>query len=341
MALWTDFITPQELTGYVRADLQDYEIAKGTLARWLPNREIADTVVRFFAGQSGLVDEARYRAFDAAPEVGRAKGGKRVTVEIPALSLERPVSEYNQLRGRQNASDDQIRGWIINSAVNLARGVADRTERQRGTVLATGKAIIAQDNFADTTDYGRSSSMTSTIAHLWSDPDADRISDLEALQDHYVDVNGVEPGCIVMSKRAFRGLQSGQQFATQLLNGGSRPATADQVRTTLEGAGLPPIILFNRKTSGGRVLPDKTILFLPEPGPTSDENGAELGSTFWGQTLTSTDPAYGLAGGEQPGVVLGAYRGEKPPMIAEVVVDAMSMPVLANGDLSMAVDVFA
>lgn len=341
MALWTDFITPQELTGYVRADLEDYEIAKGTLARWLPNRQIADTVVRFFVGQAGLVDEARYRAYDAAPETGRVKGGKRVTVEIPALSLEVPVSEYNQLRGRQSATDSQIRQWIINAAVNLARGVADRTERQRGTVLATGTAIIAQDNFAETTDFGRDASMTTTIAHLWSDPDSDRIGDLEALTDHYVTVNGDEPGCMVMSKRAFRGLQSGTQFATQLLNGASRPATADQVRSTIEGAGLPPIILFDRKTSGGRVLPEKTVLMLPAPGDTADEAGAPLGSTFWGQTLTSTDPAYGLAGGEQPGVVLGAYRGEKPPMIAEVIVDAMSMPVLANGDLSMAFNVFA
>jgi hypothetical protein len=75
-------------------------------------------------------------------------------------------------------------------------------------------------------------------------------------------------------------------------------------------------------------------MLLPAPVDTNDWQGTELGATFWGQTLTSTDPDFGLEDADQPGLVAGVYRGEKPPMIAEVISDAIAMPVLANADLS-------
>ena len=53
MTLWTDLIDPATLTGYARRSLEEYEAEKGSLARWLPNREVADTVVRFVSGQKG------------------------------------------------------------------------------------------------------------------------------------------------------------------------------------------------------------------------------------------------------------------------------------------------
>ena len=59
MALWTDIIEPAELTGYARESLNAYEARKGTLARWLPNREVLSTFVKFVAGSAGLVEEAR------------------------------------------------------------------------------------------------------------------------------------------------------------------------------------------------------------------------------------------------------------------------------------------
>ena len=54
MGLWTDLITPAELTGYARAALEDYERSKGTLARWLPNDTVPDIVARFVTGAAGL-----------------------------------------------------------------------------------------------------------------------------------------------------------------------------------------------------------------------------------------------------------------------------------------------
>ncbi|MBF4578953.1 major capsid protein [Frigoribacterium sp. VKM Ac-2530] len=338
MALWTDVIDPATLTGYARESLADIEARRGTLARWLPNRDVADTVVRFVMGQNGLVTEAKFRTYDAEPEVGKARGGRRVTLELPALGQEIPVSEYQQLRSR-NASDDAILREVLGTTRQVVQAVSDRIERLRGTVLDSGKATIAQDNFTSDDDFGRSASHNVTAPTLWSSIDADRLGFLESIVDVYRETNGVDPGAIVLTNRVFRALSSGKQFQTQLLNGVSRPATDADVQAVVTGAGLPPIFRHDRRTSGGRVLSDDRLLLLPEPVETDDWEGTQLGATFWGQTLTSTDDSYQIEDADQPGIVAGVYRNEKPPMIAEVISDAIALPVLANANLSLSAKV--
>ncbi|WP_114587747.1 major capsid protein [Microbacterium arborescens] len=338
MALWTDIIDPAELTGYVRAAQEDYEAAQGTLARYLPNREVPDIVVRFRAGANGLVAEASYRAYDAEPLPGKQPGGKRVILELPALSETIVVSEYDQLRTR-GASDDTLRRSILNTARQVVRAISDRAERLRGIVINTGVATIPEIGAADS--FGRSANHDVTATSLWADPDADRIEFLEGLIDTYSETNGAEPGRLVMTRRVYRALAAGTQFRTSLVGGGSRPATEEQVRAVISGAGLPEIEIFNRRTASGRVLDDRKLFLLPEPVEPTDWQGTQLGATFWGQTLTSTAEEYGIEESEQPGIVAGVYRGEKPPMIAEVVGDSINLPVLANANLSLAATVLA
>lgn len=334
MSLWTDIITPAELTGYVRAALEEYEKAKGSLARWLPNREVADIVARFVMGQKGLVDEAQFRAFDAEPEQGRRQPRRRVTIELPAIGQSLPVSEYQQLRARR-ADDEEIRNQLLADAEQVVQAVADRIERLRGTVLTTGKATIDQENFAIEDDFGRSASHTVVAAQLWSATSVDRLAYLEMLHDLYRTDNGEDPGALLMPTRVFRALAGGDQFKTVFAGGGERNATREQVNDTLTSAGLPEVTLYDRLTAGGRVIPSDRLMLLPAPVEPTDWQGTKLGATFWGQTLTSTDPDYELAPSEQPGIVVGAYKGKKPPMLAEVIADAIAEPVLANADLSI------
>lgn len=336
MALWTDLIDPATLTGYARRSLEEYEAEKGSLARWLPNREVANTVVRFVSGQKGLVEEARFRAYDAEPEVGKGAPGKRTILELPALGQNIPVSEYEQLRTR-NSSDEIVEKSILRTTDRVVRAVADRIERLRGIVINTGIATIPELAAADS--FGRSVTHDVTAPTLWSDPDADRLAFLEGIIDVYRESNGVDPGAIVVTNRVFRSLAAGTQFRTQLINGASRPATEADVRGIVTGAGLPDIIRYDRRTSAGKVLDDSKLFLLPAPVDPTDSEGTELGATFWGQTLTSTDERYGIEESEQPGVVAGVYRGEKPPLIAEVISDAIALPVLANADLSLAAKV--
>lgn len=335
MALWTDLITPAELTGYVRTALEDLEVNQASLAPWLPNTFVNDINVRFVKGQAGLVAEASFRAFDAEPEIAGSTTGQRVTLEMLPLGQKRIISEYDQLRSR-NASDEVLRNSILKEAKNVARAIADRIERLRGTVLETGKATVS--GFFDD-DFGRAAGHTLTAAALWSTPTVDRLTYLQTLVDTYKATNdGQAPGAFVGSQRVLTALSAGDQFKTTLVGGATRPAIAGEVREYLIAAGMPPFTVYDRSTSGGRVLSDDKLLLLPAPvDPIEGES--ELGATFWGQTLTSQEADYELADVDQPGVVVGAHKATSIPHIATVESDAIALPVLANANLSLAAKV--
>lgn len=339
MALWTDLIDPATLTGYVREALSTIEARRGNLARFLPNRTVPDVLVRFVAGQAGLQAEADFRAYDAEPGVGKKPGGKRSILELPAIGQNIPVTEYDQLRTR-GASDEVILGQILSTAQQVVQAVADRMERLRGIVLRTGVATIPEIGAADS--FGRTGSHTVTASALWSSATSvSRLTDLQTWCDTYETTNGVAPGVILMPRRVLRVMAQGDEFKTSLVGGGSRPATAADVNAIVEGAGLPPIEVYTRRTASGLVLPDTGLLLLPAPVEPDAWEETQLGATFWGQTLTSTEASWGIEDTEQPGVVAGVYRNEKPPMIAEVISDAIGMPVLANADLSLAATVLS
>jgi hypothetical protein len=344
--LWTDIYPPAELTGYARAALADYEVQRGTLARWLPNRDVGDIVARFVRGSTGLVDIAKFRAFDAAPEIGKRQAGERVTLDLPAIGQDIPVTEYDQIRARGGSvSDERLRELIEATTVQVVRAVADAIEYMRGVVLMTGKATIAQDNFKSDDNFGRSASHQVVADDLWATGSVSRLEYLQELIDVYIASNGEAPGAIVAPVRVRRALAQGDEFATQLGNGASRVPTDQQVSETLVGFGLPPIYPYDRHVSVNgvttKVLGDTTLHLLPAPVETDDWEGTDLGATFWGRTLTSTDADWAIEDDEQPGIVAGVWKHPKPPMGAEVISDAIGLPVLANADRSLAARVLA
>ncbi len=340
MPLWTDIIDPVTLSGYAREAMADYEERKGTLARWLPNRDISDIVARFVKGQTGLLDAALFRAYDAEPEIGRRQVGRRVTIELPALGQNLPVSEYEQLRLRSGQVDDETALVTIQNSVTAAvRAIADAIERMRGIVLVTGKATINQTNYMADDDFGRPAGHTVTAGTLWTLPATSRLDYLNTISDVYRDATGEEPGAMVMSTRVFRSLAAGTEFSVPLVGGTTRPPTLEQVQGVLSGASLPGIYVYDRRVSvngvTSRVLADDRLLLLPEPVDTDDWQGTDLGATFWGRTLTSTEPGWAIPDVDQPGVVAGVWRNDKPPMGVEVISDAIGLPVLANAERSL------
>jgi hypothetical protein len=337
MALWTDVIDPETLTGYARASMADYEAKKGTLARWLPNRTVPDIVARFVAGASGLTDVAPFRSYDAEPAIGSTPTGKRVTLELPALGLNIPVSEYNQLRAMNaNMTEAQILSSIHSATDATVKAVADSMERLRGIVLNTGKATIA--GFSED-DFGRKGAFTNVApAGLWSVAASDALTDLNTWCDAYRDENGEDPGAIVASSNVIRALASLNQFRNQLASGSTRPASKRDVNDVLIANDLPPIVTYDRRVSvagsATRVLASTSVLLLPAAVEPDAWQESQLGATFWGRTLTATEPDWDIAEEDQAGVVTGVYRAKKPPMIAEVIADAIGMPVLANANMS-------
>lgn len=353
MALYTDIVTPAELTGYARAALADYETRSGTerngmprigsLARFLPNRTVPSITARFVKGDSGLIDVAEFRAYDAELDIGGKPTKQRVTLELPALGKTIPVTEYEQLRAQAaDVSDAEALLSIENTATLAARSAADAMERMRGIVLSTGKATIDQSNFKADDNFGRAAGHTDTAPALWSVSGTDAIGQLEDFSDTYVEANGEEPGALVMSTTVFRNLIALDQFSVTVA-GASRRATASEVRDHFESAGLPPIYLYDRRVKVGgsmtRVMPADEVWLLPMPVDVDAWEDTDLGASFWGRTLTSQAADWQIAAEDQPGIVTGVYRNEKPPMGLEVIADAIGLPVLANANLSMAITV--
>lgn len=334
MAIWTDLITPAEATGYIRRALEDLEANQPSLARWLPNVFVPDISVRFRKGQKGYVAEARFRAFDAEPEFAGGFSGQRITIELPALSQQRAVGEYDQLRN-MNAPDESIRDAIFDELQAVAVAISNRIERLRGTVLSTGRATVNQSNFGFDDDFGRSAGHTAVATALWDVNTVSRLTQLTNVLQVYSDANdGTLPGAMVMPRRVFRALSAGTEFSLTLANGTTRPADADSLRTQLDREEIPPFYIYDRSTAGGRVLPNDSILFLPEPVDPNQNRPTALGASYWGRTLTSMDPKYNIVRAEQPGVVAAATKADRIPHIAGVESDAIALPVLGNADLS-------
>jgi hypothetical protein len=333
--LWTDVIDPATLTGYMRESLAAYEAAKGSLERWLQNETVPDIHVSFDVGAFGLTATARFRAFDAEPEYGKEEAGKRVSIELPAIGQKIAISEYRALRQR-NAGDQAMLDSILKTADRVVRAVADRMELLRGVVLDTGVATVNQSNFLISDNFGRPAGHTVTAATLWSDPAADRIDDLLAWQDVYFGTNSVNPGVTLMSTAGYAQFRKGDQFQNTVTG---RPLTQGEIGSILAVEGLPPIQIFDRRVNFEGtltpVIPNNKVLYLPRP-----EDSDAMGKTYWGTTLTATDLGWGIADDEQAGIVAGVYRNEQPPVIAEVISDAIGMPVLGNAALSFSATVF-
>lgn len=337
MALWTEVVTPLELTTVARLSAAEREREKGALAQFLPNQMVNDTVVRLNSSENGLVEAAEYRAFDAETTIGATPGGKRVTVELLPLGQKVRVSEFDQLRQRGTASPELVKNSVAGVAVRVGQAVADRMELLRGQVLTTGKATIDENGLNGEQDYDRDSAMSVTAANSWSEADNGKpIDDLLAWVEAYTDANGEAPETLLLSTKALTSLgKSAQLRGLTGLQSAPTVVSRQFVIDQLAAFGLPNVQVYDRKVrvngKAQRVIAEDTALLLPA-------GGSDLGATFWGNTLESTDPLYGLADDDRPGIAVGAHQ-EYDPMGVWVHAAAIGMPILANANLSMAAKV--
>lgn len=322
MALWTDIIDPGTLTGYAREALK--HVDGNGLAQYLPNKTTSGNTVKVYRGDNGLVDEARWRAYDAEPEIAGRKGGKATVIELPALSINIPVSEFDQLQ-LMGASDEALRQEILRTTDQAVNAVAATVERMRGSVLSTGKATYDQQNFNIEDDFGRDPELTVTAGTLWSETTANPIDDIEKWVDLFVEKNGVTPTAIIASRKVANIIARSEGAKGLFGLGAGRPGIA-ALNDALVDNDLPMIDVYNGRTKKGPIVPTDHIVMVNSQG---------LGDTQWGRTLTSLSDLYSLAETDQPGLVTGVYRGEKPPMIAEVIADSIVLPIVANANLTL------
>jgi hypothetical protein len=339
MELTTDYILPQELTGYVRAALADYNFNQFTLSRYLPNRTIQDIDYRVDRGGAGLADMGSFRTYDAESKVADRLSLSRIMGELPPISLKTRLSEYARLR-EKNVVDQQVVDAILNDARKLTRDTAARIEKARGDTLVTGTTPFAEFGAGFTVDWGRRGSHTVTAGTLWSNPSADIVSDLEAWCLVYETTNGVQPGSVLVSRQTLAYMMRNASVRNLVFPASSTQPTVvglDRLNEAIMAFGLPDIEVYRSQVnvagSATQVIPTNKLLLLPEEVAPDDYEGTQLGMTLWGQTLEAQEPGYGIEEADQPGIVAGAYKTQDPVAIWTKA-SAIGMPVLANPDLS-------
>lgn len=337
MALWTDLVTPAELTGFARAAQEDIERTKGTLGRWLPNTATTDVVVRTLVGSNGSGSLAQYRSFDAETPIGKAPSGERKTFELLPLGLKERVSEYDQLRMRGNDSMAQMLGGAEKAAARIAGAVVDRLEVARGQAIEAGALTINENGVVQSPSFGRAADHTVTAATKWDQAGAKILDDLLTWRDKYADDNNGEmPGSIVASGKVLATLARSDEIrglVATAVGGTPSIVSVDAINAALIAYGLPPITVYDRRVNGTRVTGDKKVFLLPAAvDPNSGQNS--LGATFYGETLEASEPEYGIAPVDQPGLVVGAWK-TKDPIALWVHGNAIAVPVLVNPAASM------
>ncbi|UKD55148.1 major capsid protein [Amycolatopsis sp. FU40] len=338
MLINTDYITPVELTGYVRAAFADLQVNQFTLSQYLPNQLVDDLDFRLSRGGAGLVEAGEFRTYDAESPIGSRPGIARISGELPPLSRKIRQGEYDRLRQRK--LNDAIRQAILNDALSMTRALSARMELARGDALVNGSVTINENGLNGfVVDFGRKASHSVTAATLWSNTaSATPVTDMMSWRDTYVATNGTEPGIAVTSRRVIAYLMQNAQFRNLVFPGANQPSlvTQQMLQDALAAFGLPPIRVYDAQVSvnktAQRVIPDDRFLFLPP-----DSGDTQLGRTMWGTTAESLEAEFGLSGNE-PGMVAGVYT-EKDPVALWTKAAAIGLPVLANPDLSFVADV--
>lgn len=340
MLLYSDYITPAELTGYVREGLADWQINQFTLSRWLPNKPVDDLVYRFVTGGEGLIDAATFRSYDAESPIGARPGATRVTGELPPISRKIRLGEYDRLRQR-SAPNGQFVDGILGDAERMARAIAARIELARGDALVNGSVTINENGVVATASFGRSGSHSVSAGTVWSTvATATVIPDLLAWQQTYIDTNGEPPGVLVGSTTIKGYMLQNAQVRALAASVSGAPAIVSEaaMQAVLQAYGLPPFVTYDARVrvngAATRVVAADKLLMLPAP---SEGDDSQLGATLYGTTVEALE-GYDIADDALPGIVAGAYRTEDPIAIWTKAA-AIALPVLANPNLSFVADV--
>ena len=327
MALWTDIIQPANVTEFARTAAEALDGQGGTLNDIFPNVQVDDITYSWEVGEV-LSEVAEYRSFDAEATLGKSAGRGRKTSELAPVSLKKRLKEYDQYRLRGANSPETLERAAERMAGELATAHVNRAALARGTALVTGHLSINENGFIQDIDFGRRADFTKTAGVLWPADGSDPIEDLEKWLAEYVTANnGVAPTHLIGSRRVqnrakARMIANGYFGRTEAVN-----VTNDMVNDQLVDRGLPAFTVNDRQAAGKRVIPDNVVVFASSQG---------AGGTVWGTTIEAADPRYGLAdaGLEIPGLVVGSYR-EEDPQVVFMRSNAVTLPILANPDLTM------
>lgn len=336
MFLNDDYIEPSELTGFARAALADLAVNQFTLSRYLPDREIDDIDYRFTRGGEGLAEAATFRNYDAPSRFGSRPGAVRVSGQLPPISRQIRLGEYDRLKARK-AGDDAVVNAIFDDARRMARAVAARMELARGEALVTGKVAINEGGVVATADYGRAAGHTVSAGTVWTNlAGATPLTNLVAWCDTVEASTGSRPDTFLTSRARQRNLQQNAEIINAVKGSaaGVTRVTETELNELLNSEGIPSVETYDVQVTVAGVATrpiaaDRVVLIA---------GGEDVGATLWGTTAESMEDEYGIEEAEWPGIVAGVYKSPNPLAFFTNAV-GIGLPVLANPDLTFCADV--
>lgn len=334
MGLNTKYLTPAEITGFVRGRVEQYT-QNDALAQVLPDETVANISVRFRVDEAGITPEAEARDWDAQPGIVPMSKATRRTIDLVAFSSRIPVSESDALMARLGG-DDGYAGLIRRAGDVCAQSIFNRAKRLRGVVLASGKATVNQVNFGLNEDFGRAAELNASLAKLASDTSADLLGQLADFAEVFEDKSGgIRPAYAFASTKIVSAFTRNAQFSAKLADGATRPTTLADVNAVLLDNDLPQLVRYNDKIGTERVLPEDRLILVPDyvngdPG---------IGATVWGLTESSFKPEFSAIGGALPGAVAAVWDTEGTAGKTVVDADSTFLPILKNANLSASLKV--
>lgn len=340
-----DLVDPQELQGFARALQQEIENNQFVLSQFLPNDNIDDIEYRITTGQLNQPDAAKVRAWDTESPIGKRQGLSRLMGELPPISKKIPVTEELRLRRRalERGNNQEIVNAIFDDAANMVRSVTSRVEMMRGEALYSGKIIINENGVQQTVDFGRAATHSPAAlagVAMWSaTATATPLTDVRGWVATYRATNGVAPAFILTSPEVIANLLLNAQLRDLATRNGNNPAFLSNVELNqiFAAYGLPPFVEYDVQVRvdgvATRVIPSDRVILMPPAG-------AGLGASLFGTTVESLElvDAQQLAADQAPGLVVVNDK-TWDPVITWTKAVAIALPILANPNLTLAVDV--
>lgn len=347
--IW-DLVDPTELINYVRAyaDEMNRQDTRFVLSRWLPIQTTDEIEFKVRKGDLDDVDVARYRAWDTpAPITGRP-GTTRIEGELGPISRMIPISEEETVRLRrlQGGSSDPLVDKIFADAARMVRSVYARLEMAMGDVIDDGIVSIQDATTAAgqpkdqeglkglTADFGRAANSSKTTGIVWSTTaTATPLADLLGWVEDYVDINGVEPEAVVMTRQIKGFLALNQEMRDYAASGGTTPTRLNDaiLGNIMAAEGLPPFLIMDNqfRVDGARtrVFPTDKAYLMPPPG-------VGYGETRMGITAEAIKAAeLGFLESSDAAGVVAVNLSQDHPVQTFTLGTGVGIPITPNPDL--------